>query len=194
MKNERPVLERAPRVAVFGGSFNPPHIGHVLTAVYVLSTAPIDHLLVVPVYRHPFAKGLAPFEDRLEMCALAFGWLSGVVVSTVERDLDGESLTLRTLQRLSLDHPDWQMRLVIGSDVLPDLDKWHRFDLVQELAPPLVIPRAGVGGGRILPDVSSTQVRELFARRARPELVELVPARVIDFAERRALYENRSGT
>lgn len=74
------------RVAVFGGSFNPPHVGHVLGVVYALSTAPIDEVLVVPVYRHPFAKPLAPFADRLEMCRLALGWLPRVTISRVEEE------------------------------------------------------------------------------------------------------------
>ena len=94
-----------PRVAVFGGSFNPPHVGHVLGVVYALSTAPIDEVLVVPVYQHPFAKDLAPFADRLAMCRLAFGWLPRVTVSTVEEELGGESRTLRTVEHLRADHP-----------------------------------------------------------------------------------------
>lgn len=181
--------EAGMRVAVFGGSFNPPHVGHVLTAAYLLTTAPIDHVLVVPVFKHPFAKGLAPYDDRLEMCELAFGWIPGVVVSTVERELGGESLTLKTLERLHERHPSWRMRLVIGSDVLPDLDKWHRFDLVSKLAPPLVVPRTGAGGGRaILPDVSSTAVRAFIAAGGEGDLEALVPSRVLAYARAHALY------
>ena len=74
------------------------HVGHVLGVVYALSTAPIDEILVVPVYQHPFAKHLAPFADRLAMCRLAVGWLPGVTISTVEEELGGESRTLRTLE------------------------------------------------------------------------------------------------
>jgi nicotinate-nucleotide adenylyltransferase len=182
-----------PRVAVFGGSFNPPHVGHVLTAAYLLSTAPIDHVVVVPVYRHPFAKGLAPFEHRFEMSELAFGWIPGVVVSSVERELGGESLTLRTLERLHELHPTWRMRLVIGSDVLPDLDKWHRFDLVSKLAPPLVVPRTGAGSEKtILPEVSSTSVRSMFGDGKVANLGELVPARVIAYANEHNLYRDES--
>ena len=55
-------LARRRRVAVFGGSFNPPHVGHLLGVVYALATAPIDEVLVVPVYQHPFAKHLAPLR------------------------------------------------------------------------------------------------------------------------------------
>src|SRR5262249_41133779 len=128
----------------FGGSFNPPHVAHVLAVVYALSIAPIDHVLVVPVFQHPFAKELASFEDRLEMCALALGWLPRVSGSALERDLGGESYTLRTVEHLRSQHPEWALRLLVGADVLLDLPKWHRFDRIAEIAPPLVLGRAGV--------------------------------------------------
>src|ERR1041384_891173 len=95
-----------PRVAVFGGSFNPPHIAHVLAVVYALEVAPIDRVLIVPVFQHPFAKELASFDDRLAMCKAAMDWIPGASVSTVERDLEGESLTLRMLTHLQKEHPD----------------------------------------------------------------------------------------
>src|SRR6478735_3989939 len=92
------------RVAIFGGSFNPPHVAHVLAVVYALSTAPIDEVLVVPVFHHPFSKELASFDERLAMCELALGWIPRVVVSSVERDLGGSSLTLRTVEHLAATH------------------------------------------------------------------------------------------
>src|SRR5579872_1448859 len=57
-----------PTVAVFGGSFNPPHVAHVLACALLLSVQQVDRVLVVPTFRHPFAKSLAAFEERLRMC------------------------------------------------------------------------------------------------------------------------------
>src|SRR5262245_61805259 len=102
------------RVAVFGGSFNPPNVAHVLAVVYALQVEPIDLVLIVPVFQHPFAKELAPFEDRLAMCEVAMGWIPGAKVSSVERDLGGESLTLRMVTHLAEEHPDWALRLLVG--------------------------------------------------------------------------------
>ena len=203
-------------MAVFGGSFNPPHVGHVLGVVYALSTAPIDEVLVVPVYQHPFAKHLAPFADRLAMCRLAFGWLPRVVVSTVEEELGGESRTLRTLEHLAATRPDWSLRLLVGADVLGDLPKWHRWDRIAELAPPLVMGRSGVpareadvtwvgsaqGDGSaasghssptqppapVLPRVSSTEMREALAAGDVGAVRGLLPASVIDHIVARGLY------
>jgi nicotinate-nucleotide adenylyltransferase len=193
------------RVAVFGGSFNPPHVGHVLGVVYALSTAPIDEVLVVPVYQHPFAKHLAPFADRLAMCRLAVGWLPRVVVSTVEEELGGESRTLRTLEHLRATHPSFALRLLVGADVLGDLPKWHRWDRIAELAPPLVLGRRGVSPSDapvtwvgaaaadeppapVLPRVSSTEIRAALAAGDVDAVRGLVPASVIDHIVAHGLY------
>ena len=180
------------RVAVFGGSFNPPHIAHVLAAVYVLSTEPLDEVLVVPVYRHPFAKELAPYEDRLEMCRLAFSWIPRVRISTVERELGGESLTLRTLEHLASAHPDWSMRLLLGADVIGDLSKWHRFDRIEAIAPPLFVGRAGVAAegapDPMLPKISSTEVRDAIGRGEIERVEKLVPHAVLSYAAEHGLY------
>lgn len=178
-------------VGVFGGSFNPPHVAHVLAAAYALSIQAVERVLIVPVYRHPFAKELAPFEDRLAMCELAFSLFEGVEVSAVERELGGESLTLRTLEHLKITNPSWSLRLIIGSDVVPDLPKWHRWDLIEAIAPPLILDRAGAGARPdrvLLPEVSSSEVRALFARGGREELERLVPRSVLAYAESSGLY------
>ena len=192
-------------MAVFGGSFNPPHVGHVLGVVYALSTAPIDEVLVVPVYQHPFAKHLAPFADRLEMCRLAFGWLPRVAVSTVEEELGGESRTLLTLEHLRAVHPSLSLRLLVGADVLGDLPKWHRWDRIAELAPPLVLGRRGVqptdaavtwvGAAApdeppapVLPRVSSTEIRAALAAGDVDAVRGLVPSPVIDHIVAHGLY------
>lgn len=184
-----------PRVAVFGGSFNPPHVAHVLAVVWALSVAPIDRVLVVPVYQHPFSKELIPYDQRLAMCEAAMGWIPGATISSVERDLDGNSLTLRTVTRLAQDHPDWRMRLLVGADVLADLPKWHHWDKIAEIAPPIVMGRAGVNRDdapvAMLPNVSSTEVREALARRDLDRVRPLLPSRVLDYIEAHDLYRKK---
>jgi nicotinate-nucleotide adenylyltransferase len=186
----------APTVALFGGSFNPPHVSHLLAATWALSAVPVDKVLVVPVFKHPFSKELAPFDDRLQMCRLALGWVPGVEVSDVERRLGGESLTLRTVEHLAEAEPTWRLRLLIGADVLADLPKWHRFDRIRELAPPIVLGRAGVDDARapaaFLPQVSSTEVRAALGKGDVEAVRGRVPAAVIDYAVRRGLYGARA--
>lgn len=182
-------------VAFFGGSFNPPHVGHVFAVAYARSVLPVDEVLIVPVYQHPFAKELAPFEDRLAMCRLALGWMPGVRVSDVERELGGESRTLRTIEHLSATHPTWKLRLLVGADVLTDASKWHRFDRIAELAPPLVLGRRGVdepeAPASLLPEISSTDVREAIATGQLEPVRDRVPRAVLDYALAHALYRTR---
>ncbi len=114
-------------VAVYGGSFDPPHVAHVLSAAYALSVGGFDKVLVVPVFEHPFGKVLAPFSDRLALCHTAFEGQGRVEVSGIEAELERPSYTERTLERLSHDHPDWRLRVLVGSDVLADTSAWHEF-------------------------------------------------------------------
>jgi nicotinate-nucleotide adenylyltransferase len=177
---------------VFGGSFNPPHVAHVLACAAVLSTEDVDKVLVVPTYQHPFAKSLAPYADRVRMAELAMAWLPNVEVSRVEEELGGESRTLWTLEHLAKQNPDWRMRFVIGADILLEAQKWFRFDKIREIAPLIVLGRCGYdvkeGPEPLLPDVSSTEVRAKIAAGAFDELSHLVPRVVLSYARERGLY------
>jgi nicotinate-nucleotide adenylyltransferase len=184
------------RVGVFGGSFNPPHAAHVLACALVHAVEDIDRILVVPAYKHPFAKALAPFEDRVTMAELAMAWMPGVEVSRIEEQLGGESRTLRTLESLAQAHPDWSLRLIIGADILAEAPRWFGFDAIARLAPPIVLGRAGVspaagngdGPPLLLPEVSSTQVRAAIARGAWDEVQKVVPRAVLAHVRARGLY------
>jgi nicotinate-nucleotide adenylyltransferase len=119
------------------------------------------------------------------------GWIPGVEVSRIEEELGGESRTLRTLESLAAAHPDWQLRLVVGSDILAEAPRWFGFDAIVKLAPLIVLDRAGVGqeaGPALLPEVSSTQVRAAIARGAWAEVERLVPRAVVAYVRARGLY------
>jgi nicotinate-nucleotide adenylyltransferase len=181
------------QIAVFGGSFNPPHVAHVLAAAWALCSEPFSRLLVVPTYRHPFQKAMAPYEHRLRLCELAFAELRRVEVSRIEAELGGESLTLRTLEELRRRFPGARLRLVIGSDLLAETSKWYAFERVAELAPPLVVGRAGHEGGDlaercVLPPISSTDVRRRL--RTGGDVSGLVPHAVAAYARRHGLYSD----
>lgn len=176
-------------LAVFGGSFDPPHVAHTLVAAYVLAAHEVDRVLVVPCFRHPFDKPLAPFEHRARMCEIAMRDLPQVEVSTIEAELGTTSRTLPMLEALHARHPDAQLRLVIGSDLVAETPTWHAFDRIRALAPPLVIPRAGHVADATepaLPAISSTEVR----RRLREGLptTGLVDPEVAAYARAHALY------
>ncbi len=179
-------------VAIFGGSFNPPHVAHVMACRIVLERDDVDRVLVVPAFKHPFAKELAPYEDRVAMCRIAMGELRDVEVSTVEAELGGESRTLRTVEHLGSQHPEWRLRLVVGADILGEAHRWYGFEEIVRLAPLLVLGRAGVDVAQVdtqmLPEVSSTAVRSAVAHGAWDEAARMVPARVLGYIREKGLY------
>jgi nicotinate-nucleotide adenylyltransferase len=177
-------------IAVYGGSFDPPHLGHSLVCAYVLSAYRIDRLLVMPVGTHPFSKRLAAFEHRQRMCELAFARLQDVEVSVLERDLPGPSLTLHTLQHLSAQHPRACLRLVIGSDLLGQISSWFEFERVRALAPLLVVPRVGYESpdapGPAIADINSSDLRARL--RSGAETAGLLNPDVAQYALQHRLY------
>jgi nicotinate-nucleotide adenylyltransferase len=188
------------RVALFGGSFNPPHVAHQLVALYVLETQPVDELWLIPCFQHPFEKSLQPFADRLEMCRRAADGLGGRVrVSEVEGELGGESRTLRTVQALQAAHPGHQFALVIGSDLQPETASWYGAEELRRLVPFVVVGRGGHAPGKAkqaatqatvttvtMPEISSSDVRRRLGEGLPVD--QLVPRRVLDYIQERGLY------
>ncbi len=186
------------RVALFGGSFNPPHVAHQLVALYVLETQPVDELWFVPTFAHPFGKALATYDHRIAMCALAAAALGPRVrVSRAEAELAARpgfvaSRTLDLIDHLAtLGHA---LRLVVGADILGDAAKWHRWDDVVARAPLIVVGRAGhpLPPGSIatevtMPEISATRVRELLAQHA-SDVHGLVPGAVLRYIAEHNLY------
>lgn len=169
------------RVAFYGGSFNPPHVGHALVAAWLRWTDQVDAVWLVPVGTHAFGKGLAPFSRRLAWCeALARTLGEGVRVEPIEGTLPPPSYTIRTLQALQRRHPDHRFRLVVGADTLPSLPRWHRWPDLEAQFDPLVVGRAGYDSPPdvpAFPGISSTDIR---ARLTAGHAVDgLVPAAVL---------------
>jgi nicotinate-nucleotide adenylyltransferase len=177
------------RIALYGGSFNPPHVAHQLAALYVLETEPVDELWFVPCFKHPFEKALAPFEDRLEMCRRAARGLGlRARVSDCEGRLGGESRTLRTVKALQAENPGVELALIIGADLVRELPSWYGAEELQRLVRFIVVGRAGFegGAGPPMPAISSSEVRE---RLRRGDSVDaLLPRSVLDYVRERKLY------
>jgi nicotinate-nucleotide adenylyltransferase len=188
------------RVALYGGSFNPPHLGHQLACTVALAAAspPVDELWMVPAFQHAFGKPLAPFEDRVALCELAmrpFG--DRVRISRIEEELGGASYTLRTVRELTARTPGLEIVIVIGTDLVEERARWHGFSELRELVTFLVIGRRGATAGAgpasrdqivpvELPEVSSTEVRKRLA--AGEPTVGLVDERVRAAIDARGLY------
>ena len=167
-------------LALFGGSFDPPHVGHLLAAAYVLATEPVDELWFVPVFAHPFQKPLqASFEHRVALCAALASSLRGALVSRIEQTLGGEGRTVDLLEHLRATHPGTGLALILGTDLDQERTTWKRWDRIQELARVIRVSRAGTDGDEPrMPQVSSTGVRALL--RSGGDASRLVPRAVLD--------------
>jgi nicotinate-nucleotide adenylyltransferase len=169
-------------IAVYGGSFNPPHIGHALVASWLHWTAQVENVWLLPTYNHAFGKQMAPWDARVEWCqALAASLGPAVSVCTVESELPTPSYSIDTLNALAKQFPEHRFRLVIGSDNLLVLDKWKAWDEIAASYAPIVVGRAGYPspvGVVVFPEISSTRIRVMLA--AGDDASPWVPAVVLD--------------
>ena len=192
----------AARLGIFGGTFDPIHVGHLVAAVNVRHSLALDRVLLV-VANVPWQKAgrrpLTGAEDRMAMAEAAVGDVPGVEASRLELDRGGESYTADTLEQVAAAEPGADLFLIVGRDVADDLHTWERIDVVRRLATLVVVNRPGVApsrpegsGWRVeeveIPnlDVSSTDLRARAAD-GRP-LDYLVPAGAIRCIRERRLY------
>jgi len=148
------------RIAIFGGSFNPIHYGHLLLADEVLEALELDRILFVPaaVPPHKSPARLAPAGDRHEMVRLATAGFPKFEVSDVELRRAGPSYTVDTLEELRVPRVD--LFLIVGSETFLDLLTWREPRRIAELARLVVVPRVG---SAFDPDSAAAQkvVREI---------------------------------
>lgn len=178
-------------ISLLGGSFNPPHVGHLMAALYVRSTLQSDEVWLVPAFNHPFGKPLAPFADRVAMCeAMASDVGPWLKVCQAEAEVGGEGRTIELLEWLLPKNPGVKFRWIIGSDILGDLPKWKAWDRIQKLVEVTVLHRAGYPDpealGPPMAEVSSSEIRRRFDAGQLP--TDLIPARVLEVARARRLY------
>ncbi len=169
-------LAASKRIALYGGSFDPPHVAHVMTVAWLLSAAPIDEVWIMPVAKHYLAKVVSKFDDRVLMCRLAFGLFGDrVQVRMDEQELAGAGASIDLIAHLQKKYPAHVFSLAIGSDILHQRLRWKQFDKLQTLVRLIILPRPGFSVDAeffdraapvLLPDVSSTQLRaDLIAGR-----------------------------
>jgi nicotinate-nucleotide adenylyltransferase len=190
------------RIGVFGGTFDPPHVGHLLVANDAREALELDRLIFVPAGAQPFKVDNPPVasgQDRLEMVRLAVADDANYVVDDAEINRKGLSFTVDTLEHLSERNPAARLYLLMGEDVLAGFEKWRSPARIRELATLVAVSRGGLAGSVADPamsavlrvstrrvDVSSTEIRE--RRRAGKSIKGFVPESVERFIDARGLY------
>jgi nicotinate-nucleotide adenylyltransferase len=166
------------RLAIFGGSFDPPHVGHLLAAEDAFEQLSLDRIVFVPAATQPLKIGRASAtaEQRLAMVSLMVDGDARFEVSTVEVERAGLSFTVDTLIHFAAEYPAAERFLLAGADVLATFAQWREPERILQHARLAVLEREGEGRGPALPagaaaraivrlptrrvDVSSTEIRE----------------------------------
>ena len=190
------------RIGVLGGTFDPPHVGHLLLASDAREALNLDRLVFVPASTQPFkveSPPIASAQDRLEMVRLAIADDAFYVVDDTEIGRKGLSYTVDTLDHLANRNPGAQLFLLLGEDTLAGFEKWKNPDRICEIAALAVMRRGGSSGPAIQTgragvttvstrrvDVSSTEIRERL--RAGKTIKGFVPESVERFIDARGLY------
>lgn len=175
------------KVAIYGGSFNPPHIAHQITILCLLETCDVDEVWLMPCYKHAFDKELAPFEIRVK-------WLNALIepfgnkckITDVESKLPNESRTIDSLNELEKLHLEIEFSLAMGSDIRAEKHKWKNFDELEQRYKIYWMGRAGQSVSPedeiVLPDISSSQIREMLKNGE--DVSRLVPKRVLELVKK----------
>ena len=198
------------RVGLYGGTFNPPHVGHVGAAEAFCREISLDKLIIMPDYLPPHKdiKGDVSASDRLNMARLAFGHIDNAVISDMEIKREGRSYTSVTLEELS--SPSEEIYFLCGTDMLLTLSEWYRPEVIFRLATICFVRRENDRDTTLLIEgkikeyerkysariihiptdvkvVSSSELRSALENGERLE--ELLPYRVLDYINEKRLYK-----
>ncbi len=194
------------KTGIFGGAFNPVHNGHINLAREAIEQLKLRRLLVIPTFEPPHkATKLVSFNERMEMCRLAFEGISdkcAVEVSDIERQMGGVSYTINTIRELARKFPGEQFYLLIGGDMLFSFREWFKYESILKESKVCAVARGGdsftdmlefaaeMGRVKVLPtnvvDISSTEIRRRITDGA--DISELVPKAVAEYIAENNLY------
>lgn len=173
------------KIAVFGGSFDPPHAGHLSACVWAFTKEYVDEVWLVPCYGHAFKKNHVAYEHRLEMCNLLVksSHVQDICVKDVERERWWGGKTYDLMKTLSEAHTDCEFKILVGADITAEdiRSKWFKgADLLNEFAL-LTAPRTQ-------DDISSTRLREMLKVGSLDRACSILPKAVFEYVFDNQLY------
>ncbi|MBE6303775.1 MAG: nicotinate-nucleotide adenylyltransferase [Bacteroidales bacterium] len=186
------------RTAIFGGSFDPIHAGHVALARAVRDYGLADEvwLLVTPLNPHKQCNNLTGEGERLAMARLAIAGETGIVASDFEFHLSRPSYTINTLEALQIAFPDREFVLLMGADNWKKIDKWYKGDEIVSRFGIIVYPRGGEDAPALpenvkwlqapLYDISSTEIRRAFSQGE--DVSQWLHPNVAEYIKKKKLY------
>lgn len=194
------------KIGIFGGSFNPIHKGHTELARAAFKSLKLSEMLIIPTAQSPHKQtAQVSFEERMEMCRLAFAEDKGFTVSDIEQRLGGTSYTINTVRALKELYPkNTEFYLIIGGDMLFYFDKWYRHEALLKECHVIAAARENdsyadmlecaneLGRVKVLnlpvTEVSSTELREKIAKGEDTD--DMLDERVKAYISERGLYRD----
>ena len=166
------------RIGLFGGSFDPIHLGHLILAEHCREAAKLDEVWFVPCALQPLKQAGAQGTDRqrTEMIQMAIGGHESFVLSKIELERGGVSYTVDTLKQIHDQHPDAELFLLMGDDSLESFANWRSPETICDLATPLVVNRPGSGDVDLTmfePFASKARMAEIQQRRVESPKIEI---------------------
>lgn len=198
------MTQKVTNLAIYGGSFDPIHVGHLAVISYAMAMLQSDDFWVMPCWKHAFGKELTRFDYRFRMVQLARNGLFDPTVGACSIEQTYETTyTYDLVERLYKERPDYQITLVVGEDAYNERHSWHRWDELIERVHLFPVGRMGVSGeGELfpqrrpkkplvkMPEVSSTDIRRLIAAGRIKECKPLLPKPVLEYIQKHRLYED----
>lgn len=190
------------RIGFFGGSFDPPHLGHMMLSLSFLALEPLDELWIIPCDDHAIKESLSTFIHRFSMCELAFDRIKNIKVLDIEHHLASPNFTFNTIQAIKSVRPDLKLYLGLGSDLIAGFPRWHEAQRLAQLAQFVIFERehypcdtlpdllkmAHVHQSYVLPDTNSTALRKQLSQESRQESCPFVDRAVLSYIEIHGLY------
>ncbi|MBQ3194511.1 MAG: nicotinate (nicotinamide) nucleotide adenylyltransferase [Oscillospiraceae bacterium] len=201
------------RIGIYGGTFNPPHVGHIQAAAQAITALGLSRLLIIPDRIAPhkvLPSNSATPQQRLDMLRIAAAAYAGIEVSDIELNRDGVSYTYQTVLQLKAQYPDAELVLLMGTDMFLSFHTWKNPQIILENAALGVFYRGEKGeaaaieakkaemeqqGANVylvkneIVNISSTQMRRLLAFRCAGEFL---PGGVLDYIRENRLYDTRA--
>jgi nicotinate-nucleotide adenylyltransferase len=191
-----------PRIGILGGTFDPPHNGHIAIAKAALSECELQKVLFIPAKYPPHkpVDKVTPERDRVQMLELAIKDYSEFEMSDIELKREGPSYTIDTLQEIKKLYSGVEIIFIIGADNILEIESWYRPDEILQAATVVAFNRPGfdlrgkyeskIKMLKMSPvDISSSEIRDKI--RANESIKDLVPAAVREYIEKNSLYKNQ---
>jgi nicotinate-nucleotide adenylyltransferase len=189
------------RVGIFGGTFNPIHLGHLIVAEEMREKLKLDKILFLLAFNPPHKRKFAPYSDRKEMVKMAIAGNPHFELSEIEKERGGKSWTVETLKDLRKLYPEEELFLIIGSDQFQELAKWRNPEELFNRAKVCVMRRAGMPirkeikrkfpKARILDvsqiEISGKKIREKIRKGS--SVRYLLPDKVYEYILKKGLYQ-----